>query len=252
MSCSLPTGTGGSTDRARSVSAPPNRAKPSGSLALILAAVLSLSAIPASAITWYTVEVIAFKRAGDAALQAEIWPADPGRPDVLGAVSLTSGPSDGSRGFELLESSRLKLRDVAARLRRSEAYQPLLHIAWRQPGYTRGRARTVHIHSRLPNPYQSAGDIGVIDGTLRLSRARYLHLDTDLLYFRSDPDRASLGFSVPSQASVFRMREDRRMRSSELHYLDHPMFGLLVLVTPNSPAAPEASGAPNDPPAPAE
>ena len=33
-------------------------------------------------------------------------------------------------------------------------------------------------------------------------------------------------------STITTMRESRRMRSNELHYLDHPYLGLLILVTP--------------------
>jgi hypothetical protein len=31
---------------------------------------------------------------------------------------------------------------------------------------------------------------------------------------------------------VFRLQQSRRMRSSEIHYLDHPLFGVIAQVTP--------------------
>lgn len=33
------------------------------------------------------------------------------------------------------------------------------------------------------------------------------------------------------------MEQERRMRSSEMHYLDHPLFGLIIQITPYSPPA---------------
>jgi hypothetical protein len=54
---------------------------------------------------------------------------------------------------------------------------------------------------------------------------------------------------------LYVLREQRRMRSGELHYEDHPRLGVLVLVTPvAAPAsAPEpeqpAPAAPSTPPA---
>ena len=35
------------------------------------------------------------------------------------------------------------------------------------------------------------------------------------------------------------LRQHRRMRSNELHYIDHPLFGLLVRITPYETAKPE-------------
>ena len=34
-----------------------------------------------------------------------------------------------------------------------------------------------------------------------------------------------------------RLKERRRMRSKELHYFDHPRFGVIALITPYTPPA---------------
>lgn len=117
-----------------------------------------------------------------------------------------------------------------------------------------------------------------LDGTLRVHRARYLHVEADLLYYRpvdgdasvpvsagNDPDAAPL-LDSPDTALIelllaeddraprlFRLNESRRMRSRELHYLDHPMFGMLVEVWPvELPEAPAAAIAPTESGAPAD
>lgn len=222
-----------------------------------LAAVLLLaSAPPSSAATWYTVEVIGFEHLDDSALSTEHWPSDPGAPDTDRAVALAGG---GSGGFRLLGSGSLRLREVASLLARSSRYRPVLHLAWRQPGFTRSEAREVYISSALPNPFRERGtrpamngadgtasgllglagtrsDRAVLEGTLRLHRARYLHLEADMLHYRP---RASA--AEATAASVFRLRESRRMRSGELHYFDHPLFGLLVVVIPYRVPEPEST-----------
>ena len=122
-----------------------------------------------------------------------------------------------------------------------------------------------------------------LDGTLRVHRARYLHVEADLLYYRPlDGDaRAAPGddagaapmLDSPDTGLIeqllaeddraprlFRLTESRRMRSRELHYLDHPMFGMLVEIvplelpempvdaeTPVQGDAPEAEGAATEP-----
>ena len=48
---------------------------------------------------------------------------------------------------------------------------------------------------------------------------------------------------------LFRLTESRRMRSRELHYLDHPLFGALVEAWPlelPAAAAPAAAPAPGE------
>lgn len=47
---------------------------------------------------------------------------------------------------------------------------------------------------------------------------------------------------IPDQ--IYAMSQERRMRSGELHYIDHPRFGLLVIVSPYEPPTPPAPAEP--------
>ncbi len=71
-------------------------------------------------------------------------------------------------------------------------------------------------------------DGGRIGGLIRLTRGRFLHIDADLV-IRDSGTRARLY---------------RRMRSGELHYLDHPRLGILIKAT--RLARRSAAGADND------
>jgi hypothetical protein len=75
-----------------------------------------------------------------------------------------------------------------------------------------------------------------LDGSVKLVLGRYLHIYTDLIFRkpviveRLDEETQELTetqtlFDIPIQSH-------RRMRSRELHYIDHPMAGILIEVTP--------------------
>ncbi len=57
---------------------------------------------------------------------------------------------------------------------------------------------------------------GVLEGSINLYKNRYLHINADLVFNSFD--------------GAVRLNENRRLKSKELHYLDHPLFGLLVRV----------------------
>ena len=61
----------------------------------------------------------------------------------------------------------------------------------------------------------------VLEGWFGVTLGRYLHFEAQLMLRRA-PDAAVLS-------------ERRRMRTNEIHYLDHPAFGLLVRATPVAP-----------------
>lgn len=166
-------------------------------------------ATPASAqaTNWYKVEMILFTELDGAGRDAEHWPEDPGQPQLLEAIPLTTG----SARVQALDSSAYRLSGIWSALKYSRDYRPIRHLAWQQPGLSARSAPLVAIGD------QPGAEI---QGTVRVSRSRYLHLDLDLVLHQGDQS--------------YRMTVSRRMRSNELNYIDHPMFGALVIITPRA------------------
>lgn len=194
--------------------------------ALALAATLAAgSTTPVSAADpWFAVELIAFDDLEGDGIHAEVWPADPGEPPVDDAVELAN-LSRAAGAFRLTPRSELRLHDTWGALRRSSRYRPLLHVGWRLPGIARDAARWAYLGPRLGG----GRDGTLVRGAARVSLARYLHLELDLLYDRPRSEsHETPGDAVPTR---FRLRSSRRMRSNELHYIDHPLFGVLVVIT---------------------
>jgi hypothetical protein len=113
--------------------------------------------------------------------------------------------------YPSVPEDRLKLTAVVDALRRSRDYQPIAHIGWTQPGYPRDAARFLPVNSLLPASSGVMGQIG-------LSRGRYLHLTIDLV--------------LDQDGERYVLRQTRRMRSNERHYIDHPNFGVIAVITP--------------------
>ena len=207
---------------------------------LALAVMLAVTfATPAAASDrWFTVEIIVFGDLRNERLHAEHWPEDPGEPSLDDAVELTrsheAGADDAARAYRLAGPSELSLNAVRDRLRRSAHYRPFLHVGWRLPGLPRSAARPAHVSPRLVD--SGAGDaerVGgerpTVHGTVTVSLARYLQVEVDLLYSRPADGQAAAPDTAPTR---FRLVSKRRMRSGELHYIDHPLFGVLILLTP--------------------
>lgn len=83
-----------------------------------------------------------------------------------------------------------------------------------------------------------------LEGKITISLSRYLHTYADLV-FRSprltvDPETTNAAQAEYLAARAadtrilnnHRLKEHRRMRSKNLHYLDNPEFGMLILITP--------------------
>ena len=121
--------------------------------------------------------------------------------------------------FPALPPAKFKLTAAFDTLKRSRNYQPLAHFGWTQPGFPRDSAKYLPISTMVP-----AGS-GLV-GQVALSRGRYLHLTLDLVY--DAPGAAG----EPTQRFV--LRQSRRMRSNERHYMDSPRFGVIAIVTPSA------------------
>ena len=169
-------------------------------------------------LTSYDVELVIFRTLSSGATNEE-WSAEgaPGtttNADVGEAQAEAAPPTAPTATFPPLPASKLKLTAIAETLRRSRRYQPLAHFGWTQPGYPRSDARFIPVDSVIGSI--TAG----IGGRIALARGRYLHLTLDLVLTGED-----------GQSYV--LQQTRRMRSNERHYIDHPKFGVIALVSPS-------------------
>lgn len=172
--------------------------------------------------------------------------------------------------YQILGDDALQLTDAVKKLQRSSRFTPLLHIAWQQPTYNRQQAQPIFFMEGMDKPLSveaggkvtpEAGDnIGppnpLFVGTVTLSVERYLHLAADLFYRQPVTQHLAIpisdldlwydrpyptlkepqgpAYQLKSWQAMrgFQLKESRRMRSREIHYLDHPFMGLVVVITP--------------------
>jgi len=221
----------------------PRRPAPAGAHPLaMLALAISFTAVLAiptgASARAFVVEIIVFDDPSGDGLHAEHWSADPGKPPLQDAVELVHSREGGSeqaaRAYRLVGRSGFALSGVWDSLRRSARYRPFLHVGWRQPGLSHGAARPVHVGPHLGvrrtgGPGPEGGERPAVDGTVKVSLARYLHVALDLVYSRPGNDETAAPNADPAR---FRLVSERRMRSGELHYFDHPLFGVLALIRP--------------------
>lgn len=169
----------------------------------------------------YTAEVVLFKQKAPA-YNEELWRSD------LKAIDFTDArlpiPNDGMplSANEELEKSDYALTEEAARLAR-QGYEVLYHNAWLQQFNPNSETTLM-----LVDPF------GGFEGTVRIERLRYLHVYPEVNLYR--------GAAAEQAAEVIRMQESRRMRSKEIHYIDHPVLGMLVLFRPVKDSASAPNG----------
>ncbi|MEE3197172.1 MAG: CsiV family protein [Pseudomonadota bacterium] len=132
--------------------------------------------------------------------------------------------------FRLLQPDELELTGSYARLRAIDAYTPLFHSGWVQEGPPEEEAQPVDVTLLgSANP----------KGTITLYLSRFLHLIIDLRYYA---ETWRLPGAVPAQIELkelelvprYELALERRIRSGQLNYFDHPAFGVLVVIRPHS------------------
>jgi hypothetical protein len=213
---------------------------------------------------WYQIEVLLFRNLSTAAQSEEYWPtqldvrsphasyAMPGNGSDSGMLDGWQAP-DGSGAaagnqrveYRSLAASSAKMSAIRDRLQQRRDYKVLALRSWQQA--LTPAARPVYLHVSEGEQY---ADYSELEGYIGFSLKRYLHVDTELWwgdYSAPDPqldrnedvDFAAGLADLPPETWQHRrvargahLQEQRRMRSGEVHYFDHPLVGMMVLISP--------------------
>jgi len=234
---------------------------------LLLAANAPLAnATEANDETWYQIEVVIAQRTKVTQLEEQFpfQPAPITWPRGRKLSDFNKKEDDHSQldnvEFIRLPADQNKLNTEARNLAKQGDYKVLVHQSWRQILRPNKAINWVDIKGG----YAWAGH-QQLEGSLGFSKGRYLHIHSNL-YLNQFPSIASnssqrakqqllsAGRSlVPIVETRYSLIQRRKMRSKELHYLDHPKLVLLVKIIPFTPAQPiiEAEPIPELKPAPA-
>lgn len=250
---------------------------------------------------WYQVEMIVVARKDDTG--QEHWPSNiklryPGDWVELKDPNATINTADSTssiapsvdltkEAFYLLPASERQLNAQAQKLQRNPRFEVLFHNAWRQIVTNKKSSKAIII-----NGGQTFGQHQALEGSIRLSVATYLELQTNLWFAQFDvnvgqgitqawpeiplrPNYAaatlnnlSLDSEVEAELEqalatentqwstsnfdanttapetdnfvtrqIILLQQERDMRTSEVHYLDHPVLNVIIQVTPYPPVA---------------
>lgn len=150
------------------------------------------------------------------------------------------------RAFQLLPEPALQLTQQRKLMNRRRNLRILDHRRWLQPVPERSAPvpLLLHVGALLrklgPDPVQQ------VEGSIEITVGRFLHFNARLAYYayalgaRPQPLPAAPTTATTDAAAVpaygtyphMGLAESRRMRSGELHYLDHPKLGIVVRIDP--------------------
>lgn len=218
-------------------------------------------------VKYYDVEILIFENLKQNPNNAETWPSSiefevPENSLFIGSPYPGPIPENYNPrfAFKPIKASTYQLQEEAKSLTEHDDYRIIYHRSWRQPGMKKENAVSVILDKDIPTlPYSSTpttnqdsfinSDLIEYDkiinqrlpktnnlkGLIKINLSRYLHIKTDIQYTQhiiiKEPDEIDASF-VEIKPQVFQLKQTRKMRSKELHYLDNPKLGLLVYITP--------------------
>ncbi|MDH3644755.1 MAG: peptidoglycan binding protein CsiV, partial [Gammaproteobacteria bacterium] len=144
-----------------------------------------------------------------------------------------------AQSYRWLPAGRFLMARDARLLRRRGRHQVLLHGRWLQPVPAREEPQPMLIQtgSRLADEHQ-------LEGTLAVTLGRFLHFQARLNYHEPAMGQLPVGMPVsdpatttalelpPPATGYMVLNQSRRMRSEEIHYIDHPKLGIIVRIDP--------------------
>lgn len=203
-------------------------------------------------VRWYQIEALFFRNLSPAAQFEEQWPTSvgltlpatsyempapgagaPGRltpyqgNGLQAPAGTDSGPAP-ALDYVPVAAGGGELAGALGALNRSGSFRVIDYRIWRQA--LKADARPLYLHIAAGD---HAGDDVELEGYIGFSLKRYLHIESDLWWV--DLGHPAAADDTPTAAGPMRvahLRENRRMRSAETHYLDHPLIGMLIRITP--------------------
>lgn len=215
-------------------------------ISVLLCASVASSLCHATGEKWYRVEVLVIESKDKSAL-AEEWPLNPGKPTLTNAIALSSDPTT---EFSLLNDNQLTLGRAKKRLQQN--YRLIMHKGWRQTLSDKQTSPAIHLSGGQNYTDNNEPEV---DGIIKLSTGRYMNVDADLVFNKpmklvangavelgSENTQTTAHFAeVPGQnwqndpqarLQSFRLKESSRLKADEIHYIDHPLYGIIIVVSP--------------------
>jgi hypothetical protein len=190
-------------------------------LFLIMGWFAAIAMADTSATDQYQVNVLVVEKITAQALQSEVWLPIKKFPRVEDAVDPQTLP---------IESCRLGAK--AQRFNRM-GYRVLVNTCWQQSIPVTKFAQPIHVFGGA-----AVEGLNQVDGTITFNREKSFEVQANILLTEKDGYLESKGnpnYAVEiadRDPKRFQLRKDFVMRSNELTYVDHPLFGVVITITP--------------------
>jgi hypothetical protein len=183
----------------------------------------------------YDVEIIIFEDANASYINSEDWTRNATLAEPVTEPNKTTPGKINPPSYKDIKPEILKAE--YKRINNSKEYNVLFYGSWRQTGLEEKKAFNINIE-KLANAHKSSSK-NTIKGNFKLVLARYLHIYSEMEYQRNLENTAVENTitnngtaELTKEDTSYQMKIHRRMRSKELHYIDHPLVGMLIQINP--------------------
>ncbi|GGO80550.1 hypothetical protein GCM10011348_17470 [Marinobacterium nitratireducens] len=163
---------------------------------------------------WYKIEILVFAHSSPA-IDEQTW----GNAQIPRRADALELGNNGNGAYQRLPANNLVLTAEKNRLSEQADYRTLFHGAWYQPVSTSDGAKPVRIRGGKLMPNNAYE----LDGYVTLDLDEFLSIRPDLYYSFDAPNDAGRTLTANLKAS-------RQVEIDEIHYIDHPLFGMLVVI----------------------
>ncbi len=200
----------------------------------------------------YDIEIIIFEDANARYHNSEDWPD---QSNLINTEAEVNGNTDVSKKQKLSNTDVSNFQNLPAlilqqeynRISNSREYNVLFYGSWRQAGLNKNKAFDIDIND-LENLHKKRSE-NELTGDFKLVLSRFLHFHGNLKYQRNIENTVKdvAGIKQPGQQPgqnteqalnptvdtfIYPIKVHRRMRSKVLHYIDHPLIGILIKINP--------------------
>jgi len=143
---------------------------------------------------------------------------------------------DGQDGYaKLVEPNQFNLLEEVSKMTTDRGYDVLAHFAWQQTLESNDIASPILIDPAIQT---RRADTSPFLGKVRIYQERFIHAEVYIEIDRQIPTRIRERFATHQNIPIewlldswrFKIDESRRVRYGQLHYLDHPIFGVLIQI----------------------
>lgn len=128
-----------------------------------------------------------------------------------------------------LKYSQNMLNQQAQKMTGKKGYHKLFHQSWLVKAKTKRNSRPILIRASKGSD---------LEGSIVFYKSRYPHIKLNLELNRRIPNRIKEAFAAQQNIAIedlpndwlFTISESRKIKSNQLHYIDHPLFGALVQI----------------------